>query len=179
MLNDNKNIKDMSEQKDINKIDFLGKLPTYNSILNDEEKTLNLVTEAIAERRAKGNNYKVPKSFDDIPQSTFIKMNMIDQIQQKGFISRDMAIDLFADLFENDSMRQRFEEYTNDLFEQKLRQLYETLEIEYQDLLNALNTGSITEKEFMEKYSKLREIESNSMQEITRSDEILHSHSRK
>lgn len=105
-------------------------------------------------------------------------MQGIDKIQQRDLISRDAALELIADLFESDVTKQRFEEYANDLFIQKLRELFETIEIKYQDLLHVLNTGSITEKEFTEKYSKLRDLETNSIQEITRSDEILRSHSK-
>lgn len=176
MLNDNENINDMSEQKDINEIKVSKDLLMNNSILLDDKKTLNLVKQVLDSRGETSTD--IPETFEDIPQSTFAKMRGIDKIQERALISRDVAIELIADLFESDGMKKRFEEYANDLFSQKLKKLYELIEIKYEDLLHALNTGSINEQEFMDKYSKLRDLESNSIEEITSGYEILHSRSK-
>ena len=52
------------------------------------------------------------------------------------------------------------------------------MEIKYQDLLHALNTGKIDQKEFMERYPKLRELQRNSIAELNTSNETLHQHTR-
>ena len=61
---------------------------------------------------------------------------------------------------------------------EKLKRLYELMEIKYQDLLHALNTGKIDQKEFLEGYSKLRELQGNSIAELNTSNETLHQHTR-
>ena len=59
-----------------------------------------------------------------------------------------------------------------------LKKLYELMEIKYQDLLHALNTGKIDQKQFLESYSKLRELQRNSISELITSDETLRRHTR-
>ena len=166
---------DVNETKKNNKIDSSVILSINNSLLIDEFKTLNLVRQILEQRKT---NYYIPTSFDTISQSIFRKIQLIDKIHQQNIISRDTAIELIADLFESEEIKQRFEKYANGLLIEKLKKLYELIEMMYQSLLETLNKGNITQEEFMKRYHKIRVLESNSIQEILETDEILHKKSR-
>ena len=173
------NINNKEDLKNINPVNNTTSQVINNSILVDDEKTLNLVRQVIAQRGMSNRfSYDVPESFDSIPEGTFSVMQGIDEAHQKNMISRDIAIEMIADLFEGDAIRGRFDKYVNDLYLEKLKKLYELMEIKYQDLLHALNTGKIDQKEFLERYSKLRELQGNSIAELNTSNETLHQHTR-
>ena len=70
------------------------------------------------------------------------------------------------------------ERYTDNLYLEKLKKLYELMEIKYQDLLHSLNAEKIDQKEFLERYSKLRELQGNSISELITSDETIRQHTR-
>lgn len=166
--------------KEINSIDVSPATQFINnSILVDDEKTLNLVKQVIAQRgMATRFRYDIPESFDTISENTFSKMQEIDRAHQTNIISRDVAIEMIANLFEGEAIRGGFERYADNLYLEKLKKLYELMEIKYQDLLHSLNTGKIGQKEFMERYFKLRELQGSSISELITSDETIRQHTR-
>ena len=150
-----------------------------NTLFADEEKTLNLVRQVIAQRGISSRfGYDIPESFDMISESTILKMKEIDKTHQSNIISRDVAIEMIADLFEGESVNREFQKHVDNLYLEKLKKLYELMETKYQDLLHELNTGKIDQKEFLERYSKLRELQGNSISELLTSDETLRQHTR-
>ena len=169
-------INNKKDFKEINVVDNnLSINAVNNSILIDDKKTLNLVKQVVAQR---GVRYDIPESFDMISESTFSKIQEIDKIHRANIISRDIAIEMIADLFEGEAIRTEFEKHIDNLYLEKLKKLYELMEIKYQDLLHALNTGKIDQKQFLESYSKLRELQRNSISELITSDETLRRHTR-
>ena len=159
-------INNKKDFKEINVVDNnLSINAVNNSILIDDKKTLNLVKQVV-------------ESFDMISESTFSKIQEIDKIHRANIISRDIAIEMIADLFEGEAIRTEFEKHIDNLYLEKLKKLYELMEIKYQDLLHALNTGKIDQKQFLESYSKLRELQRNSISELITSDETLRRHTR-
>lgn len=174
------NINNKEDLKEINSINIGSETQFINnSILVDDEKTLNLVKQVIAQRGMSTRfKYDIPESFDTISENTFSKMQEIDRVHQTNIISRDVAIEMIADLFEGEAIRGGFERYADNLYLEKLKKLYELMEIKYQDLLHSLNTGKIDQKEFLERYSKLRELQGNSISELITSDETLRPHTR-
>ena len=170
-------MENLNELKNNNKISNDDINNINNSLLVDEEKTLNFVRQILMSRGNNLNNgYEIPESFDKISRDTFNQMSEIDKVYQMNLISREIAIELIANLFKSEGIKQRFKKYSNNLLNEKLTKLYELMKIKYDDLLYSLNKGNITEQEFMEKYSKLLDFESNSIQEILTSDEILRKH---
>lgn len=158
--------------------DMLKKIAINNSILVDDAKTLDLVRKKISERGISKLFTEVPMSFDEIDESTFTQMQGIDQAHQYNLISDDVAINMIADLFERRGFCKKFEDYIDSVLMSRLKELFELLEIKYQDLLNALNTGKIDKAEFEARMKKLRELESNSLQEIISQNETLKGHSK-
>ena len=67
-------------------------------------------------------------------------------------------------------------EQAKEIFEEQMKRL----DVNYVDfyLLHALNTGKIDQKQFLESYSKLRELQRNSISELITSDETLRRHTR-
>lgn len=160
--------------KENNKIQISRDLPINNSVLVDDIKTLNLVRQEINKRGVASRTFAVvPEAFEEIEQSKYKQMQEIDLVHQKNFISREQAIEMIADLFERDGMVRRFEKYVDSVFISRLRKLFELIETKYQALLNALNTGKIDQIQFQESIAKLREFETNSMQEIILENETL------
>lgn len=173
------NITNNEDLKNINPVNNTTGQVINISILVDDEKTLNLVRQVIAQRGMSSRfGYDIPETFDTISKSTFSVMQEIDKAHQTNVISRDVAIEMIADLFEGDAIRGRFDKYVNDLYLEKLKKLFELMEIKYQDLLHALNTGKIDQKEFLERYSKLQELQNNSISELLTSNENLRQHTR-
>jgi len=170
-------INNKKDFKEINVVDNnLSINAVNNSILIDDKKTLNLVKQVVAQRGVNSRvRYDIPESFDMISESTFSKIQEIDKIHRANIISRDIAIEMIADLFEGEAIRT---EHIDNLYLEKLKKLYELMEIKYQDLLHALNTGKIDQKQFLESYSKLRELQRNSISELITSDETLRRHTR-
>lgn len=164
--------------KEINHSQLTRDLPINNSILVDDDKTLNLVRQVVNKRGLSRLFTEIPRSFDEVDETTFTKMQSIDQAHQNNFISRDVAIEMIADLFERQGFCKRFEKYIDSVLMTRLKVLFELIEIKYQDLLNALNTGKIDETQFSEKMAKLREFEANSMSEIVLQNEILKGNSK-
>lgn len=173
-------INNKKDFKEINVVDNnLSINAVNNSILIDDKKTLNLVKQVVAQRGVNSRvRYDIPESFDMISESTFSKIQEIDKIHRANIISRDIAIEMIADLFEGEAIRTEFEKHIDNLYLEKLKKLYELMEIKYQDLLHALNTGKIEQKQFLESYSKLRELQRNSISELITSDETLRRHTR-
>lgn len=174
------NINNKEDLKEFNSIN-LNQINQFinDSILVDDEKTLNLVKQEIAQRSTFTRfRYNIPESFDTISENIFSKMQEIDRAHQSNIISRDIAIEMIADLFEGEAIRGGFEKYTDNLYLEKLKKLYELMEIKCQDLLYSLNTGKINQKEFLERYSKLSELQENSISELIISDETLRPHTR-
>ena len=159
--------------KEINESQLSRDLPINNSILVDENKTLNLVRQTVNKRGLSRFFAEIPKSFDEVDETTFTKMQSIDQAHQNNFISRDVAIEMIVDLFERQGFCKRFEKYIDSVLMARLKELFELIEIKYQDLLNALNTGKIDQAQFTERMAKLRELEANSMSEIVLQNETL------
>lgn len=174
------NINNKEDLKEFNSINLNQINQSINdSILVDDEKTLNLVKQEIAQRGMFTRfRYNIPESFDTISENTFSKMQEIDRAHQSNIISRDIAIEMIADLFEGEAIRGGFERYADNLYLEKLKKLYELMEIKYQDLLHSLNTSKIDQKEFLERYSKLRELQGNLISELITSDETLRPHTR-
>lgn len=174
------NINNKEDLKEFNSINLNPTTQFINkSILVDEEKTLNLVKQVIAQRGMSTRfRYDIPESFDTISVNTFSKMQEIDRAHQSNIISRDVAIEMIADLFEGEGIRGGFERYADNLYVEKLKKIYELMEIKYQDLLHSLNNGKINQKEFLERYSKLRELQGKSISELITSDETLRPHTR-
>ena len=173
-------INNKKDFKEINVVDNnLSINAVNNSILIDDKKTLNLVKQVVAQRGVNSRvRYDIPESFDMISESTFSKIQEIDKIHRANIISRDIAIEMIADLFEGEAIRTEFEKHIDNLYLEKLKKLYELMEIKYHDLLHALNTGKIDQKQFLESYSKLRELQRNSISELITSDETLRRHTR-
>ena len=168
------NINNNEDLKNVNSINNTTSQVNNNPILNDEEKAINLIRQIVEQKVT----HDIPESFDMISESTFSKMQGIDKMYQSNFISRDIAIEMMADLVEGDAIRSRYERFADDMYLEKLKKLYKLMEIRRQDLLNALNTGKIDQKEFMERYSKLRELQGNSISELIESDETRRQHNR-
>ncbi|MBE6160846.1 MAG: hypothetical protein E7158_01315 [Firmicutes bacterium] len=164
--------------KEINEVEVPRDLPINNSILVDDNKTLNLVRQTIDKRGFTRFFADVPESFDEIDRTTFTQMREIDQAHQHSFISRDTAISMIADLFERRGFCNRFEKYIDSVLMARLKELFELLEIKYQDLLHALNTGKIDQTQFEESIKKLRELETNSMKDIITQNETLKGNSK-
>lgn len=122
--------------------------------------------------------YYIPELFDTIYENTFSKTQEIDGAHQTNIISRDVAIEMIDDFFQGEAIRGWFERYADNLYLEKLKKLYELMEIKYQDLLHSLNTGKIDQKEFLERYSKLRELQENSISELITSDGTLYQYTR-
>ena len=168
-------INNKKDFKEINVVDNnLSINAVNNSILIDDKKTLNLVKQVVAQRGVNSRvRYDIPESFDMISESTFSKIQEIDKIHRAN-----ITIEMIADLFEGEAIRTEFEKHIDNLYLEKLKKLYELMEIKYQDLLHALNTGKIDQKQFLESYSKLRELQRNSISELITSDETLRRHTR-
>ncbi len=164
--------------KEINEVQISRDLPINNSVLVDDNKTLNLVRQTIDKRGLSRFFAEIPESFDEIDEATFTQMKGIDQAHQHNFISRDTAINMIADLFERRGFCKRFEKYIDSVLMSRLRELFELLEIKYQDLLHALNTGKIDQVQFEASMKKLRELETNSMNEIITQNETLKGNSK-
>ncbi len=165
-----------SEERSIN--NYIDKQPINNSVLVDDNKTLNLVRQTIDKRGLSRFFAEIPESFDEIDEATFTQMKGIDQAHQHNFISRDTAINMIADLFERRGFCKRFEKYIDSVLMSRLRELFELLEIKYQYLLHALNTGKIDQVQFEASMKKLRELETNSMKEIITQNETLKGNSK-
>lgn len=96
--------------------------PINDSILVDDEKTLNLVKQEITQRGMFTRfRYDIPGSFDTISENIFSKMQEIDRAHQSNIISRDIAIEMIADLFEGEAIRGGFERYADNLYLEKVK----------------------------------------------------------
>lgn len=169
-INDNKKI-EMNNEIIINKNIIINE-----SLLTDDAKTLNLVRQSLL---LEGSQFAddIPENFDVISDSMFSQIKEIDNAHQYNYISSDVAIRLIAELFKRDGERKHvFKMYTDELLLKKLKELEKILEIKHLDLLHALNRGSISEKEFLAKFSKLRELSTNSLEEIITSADNLKKH---
>ena len=146
---------------------------------DESEKLINLIKMILESNKEKTKtNIEIPNSISDIPQNILSQIKEINQMWQKQLISSDVAVELIITLFESNGIKKRYEKYVNDVYMQKMTKLYELLEILYMDLINALNVGRITQEQFIERYSRLKVLETNSMSEIAATDEILHKNSR-
>ena len=172
-----KPIKNIIEIKENNEIQISKDLSVNNSILADENKTLNSVRQKIQKGISRTFS-EIPESFDEIDESTFTKIHEIDQAHQHNYISRETAIDMIAELFERQGFCNSFENYVDSVLMAKLKELFKLLEIKYHDLLHALNTGKIDQREFQERLKKLRELEVNSTRELFSQNETLKKHSK-
>ena len=56
-----------------------------------------------------------------ISESTFSKIQEIDKIHRANIISRDIAIEMIADLFEGEAIRTEFEKHIDNLYLEKLK----------------------------------------------------------
>ena len=81
-------------------------------------------------------------------------------------ISREMALQLMADLLEGEAWGNRFKEYRNDLLIRKLKDLYDLLWIKKQDLLVTLSDGKINREVFSKLNSQLNKLAKNSINDI-------------
>ena len=106
-------INNKKDFKEINVVDNnLSINAVNNSILIDDKKTLNLVKQVVAQRGVNSRvRYDIPESFDMISESTFSKIQEIDKIHRANIISRDIAIEMIADLFEGEAIRTEFEKH--------------------------------------------------------------------
>ena len=147
-----------------------------NSMLNDDVKLLNIVKQILIERNV---DYEVPMSFDTIDGSILAQIVTIDSLQQKRIISRDLALELIADLFESLGTIQRFEKYCNEVLLKKYKELFFKYKTKFEDLLFELNVGRINQKEFFKKYKELIAWRSKSLTEINNLEESLSKHKRK
>ena len=114
-------------------------------MLNDDVKLLNIVKQILIERNV---DYEVPMSFDTIDGSILAQIVTIDSLQQKRIISRDLALELIADLFESLGTIQRFEKYCNEVLLKKYKELFFKYKTKFEDLLFELNVGRINQKEY-------------------------------
>ena len=146
-----------------NNLDIPEDLIINISVLDDEEKTLNLVQQIVNQRE---DYYYVPKSFDEISVDIFSLMQDIDNVHQKNLITRDIVLELFADLFKIEYTQNGFMKYLNDINMKKLRDLFKLLEDKYRSLIHKLAYGEISQAEFLEKIRKLGEITRNTLSEI-------------
>ena len=146
-----------------NNLDMPEDLIINVSVLDDEEKTLNLVQQIVNQREG---YYYIPKSFDEISVDIFNLMRDIDNVFQRNLISRDIVLELFADLFEIEYTQNGFMKYLNDINMKKLRDLFKLLEDKYRSLIHKLAYGEISQAEFLEKIRKLGEITRNTLSEI-------------
>ena len=119
-------INNKKDFKEINVVDNnLSINAVNNSILIDDKKTLNLVKQVVAQRGVNSRvRYDIPESFDMISESTFSKIQEIDKIHRANIISRDIAIEMIADLFEGEAIRTEFEKHIDNLYLEKLKKLY-------------------------------------------------------
>lgn len=146
------------------------------SLLVDDAKTLDLVRQSLLHEGSQFAN-DIPENFNVLSDSMFSQIREIDYAHQYNYISNDIAIKLIAELFKSDGQRRYvFKMYTDELLLNKLRELDRILEIKYLDLLHALNRGAITEQEFLAKYTKLRELYTNSLEEILTNNDNLKKH---
>ena len=110
-------INNKKDFKEINVVDNnLSINAVNNSILIDDKKTLNLVKQVVAQRGVNSRvRYDIPESFDMISESTFSKIQEIDKIHRANIISRDIAIEMIADLFEGEAIRTEFEKHIEQI----------------------------------------------------------------
>ena len=89
----------------------------------------------------------------------------------KKYKREDFYLATKLPMFKIDSLEQ-----AKEIFEEQMKRL----DVDYVDfyLLHALNTGKIDQKQFLESYSKLRELQRNSISELITSDETLRRHTR-
>ena len=89
----------------------------------------------------------------------------------KKYKREDFYLATKLPMFKIDSLEQ-----AKEIFEEQIKRL----DVDYVDfyLLHALNTGKIDQKQFLESYSKLRELQRNSISELITSDETLRRHTR-
>ena len=89
----------------------------------------------------------------------------------KKYKREDFYLATKLPIFKIDSLEQ-----AKEIFEEQMKRL----DVDYVDfyLLHALNTGKIDQKQFLESYSKLRELQRNSISELITSDETLRRHTR-
>ena len=128
-------INNKKDFKEINVVDNnLSINAVNNSILIDDKKTLNLVKQVVAQRGVNSRvRYDIPESFDMISESTFSKIQEIDKIHRANIISRDIAIEMIADLFEGEAIRTEFEKHIDNLYletKNKYDVLYKEMNIE-------------------------------------------------
>ena len=89
----------------------------------------------------------------------------------KKYKREDFYLATKLPMFKIDSLEQ-----AKEILEEQMKRL----DVDYVDfyLLHALNTGKIDQKQFLESYSKLRELQRNSISELITSDETLRRHTR-
>ncbi len=162
-----------------NKINKDEDLYIYMPILLDEEKTLRLIEQELGGRviheiGVAGPIVVVPQSFEGIPPRVFEEMKQIDELYQKSKISRNNAIKMMAELLRSSAYWDaRFKQYIDSLIIQKLKELYELIEIAREDLLYAINSGRITMNEFNERYKLLTQKEFEALSSINETIERL------
>lgn len=106
-----------------------------------------------------------------IPEGTYALMQEIDNAHQSNIISRDIALEMIADLLEGNVFQ--FKDYLDDLLEARIKELMEQMREKYLDLFHELENGKIDQNEFLNRYSKLLDLERNSYKEVFTDDENL------
>lgn len=108
-----------------------------------------------------------------IPEGTYALMQEIDNAHQSNIISRDIALEMIADLLEGNVFQFQFKDYLDDLLEARIKELMEQMREKYLDLFHELENGKIDQNEFLNRYSKLLDLERNSYKEVFTDDENL------
>lgn len=139
-----------------------------NSLLSDEEKTLNLIIPIAREKNSIYLEY--PNSFDEISEDILDKIKIIDKYHQNGIISKEIAMEMLADLLITGGITKRYNEYVEDVNLRKMKELRERLDDKRLSLLGALNDGQIDEFKFFKSLQELKKLEGNLMKEIEQTD---------
>ena len=163
LLNNKKGTKDKVVDIDYFKYKDNEKEKINISLMTEEEKLFLLLLSRI---KGRISDKYLPNSFSDISENTIKKMTFIDRYFQMNVISREMALQLMADLLEGEVWGNRFKEYRNDLLIRKLKDLYDLLWIKKQDLLVALSDGKINREVFSKLNSQLNKLAKNSINDI-------------
>ena len=141
-----------------------------NSLLVDEEKILNIVVQIARERNT--IYFAYPTSFDEISKDILDKMKYIDKCYQDNIISKEIAMEMFADLLITDGIKKRYNEYVEDVNLRKIKELRELIDDKHQSLLSEFSNGRIDEFEFYKSLQDLKILESNSMNEFEPADNL-------
>ena len=163
LLNNKKGTKDKVVDIDYFKYKDNEKEKINISLMTEEKKLFLLLLSRI---KGRISDKYLPNSFSDISENTIKKMTFIDRYFQMNVISREMALQLMADLLEGEAWENRFKEYRNDLLIRKLKDLYDLLWIKKQDLLVALSDGKINREVFSKLNSQLNKLAKNSINDI-------------